>query len=129
MSEIIHIREQLSRMENHLLSMAGMQLDTFERVLQIMSELTDLKNAVAELKKDSARALQVLGETRQALTDMATALEELKKSTNLNAEDRAAVDEIKTMVTDADTAIEDKVPEAPVPTPTPEPPAPQNRAR
>lgn len=85
----------------------------------IMSEITDLKNAVAELKKDSARALDALTATRQSLADMAAALDALKSQTNLSAEDRAAVDDIKTMVTDADAAIETAVPEVPAPADAP----------
>ena len=87
-----------------------------------MSELTDLRNIVAELKKDSTRALEALAATRASLAEVQAALEALRNSTNLNPEDRAAVDEIKQLVSDADAAIEDKVPE--VPAPPPEPPVP-----
>ncbi len=89
---------------------------------KIMSELTDLKGAVAELKKDGQRALDALAAQRQALADLQAALDALKANTNLSAEDRTALDDIKTMVTDADTAIETAVPEVPAPPPVEPPP-------
>lgn len=88
-----------------------------EKLEKIMSELTDLKDSVVELKKDSARALDSLAATRASLVDVQAALDALKNNTNLNAEDRAAVDAIKTLVTDADSAIETAVPEVPAPPP------------
>lgn len=90
-----------------------------ELLEKIMSELTDLKTSVAELKKDGARALEALGGARQDLVDIKAKLDAATSSTNLTAEDRAALDDIKTMVSDADKAIEDQVPEAPAPEPAP----------
>lgn len=88
---------------------------------KIMSELTDLKTSVAELKKDGARALDALATVRQSNVEIQAALDDLKNKTSLSAEDRAAVDEIKTMVADSDTAIEAAVPEVPAPAPEPAP--------
>lgn len=82
-----------------------------------MSELTDLQGSVAELKKDSQRALDSLAATRVSLADVQAALDALKTNTNLNAADRAAVDAIKAMVADTDAAIETAVPEVPAPPP------------
>lgn len=89
-----------------------------------MSEITDLKASVAELKKDSERMISVLGQTRQALTDAQASIDDLKKNTHLSDEDRAALDETKQMLADADAAIENQVPEAPAPTEPPAEPAP-----
>ncbi len=89
---------------------------------KIMSELTELKASVAELKKDSQRTLDALTAQRKALADLQAALDALKANTNLSAEDRAAVDDIKAMVVDADNAIETAVPEVPAPPPVEAPP-------
>ena len=102
--------------------------DKLDRILKhqekIMSELTDLRDSVAELKKDGQRALDALAAVRVSNAEIRAALDDLKKNTNLNTGDRAAVDEIKTMVSDSDSAIETAVPEVPAPPPVEEPPPP-----
>lgn len=89
---------------------------------KIMSEISELKASVAELKKDSARALETLVAVRQSNVEIQAALDDLKTKTNFSPEDRADIDEIKVMVADSDSAIETAVPEAVVPPPAPDAP-------